>query len=264
MPLTGSAAERSWCPSECPGTETAPGCSTSIRVCKRRTIDQAELRSRRTTGLFRQTRRLTRPSLLSTGNPCRTRKRGGTSSNIGHCATIDASSWMRRMVSRSCRDQSRAGGHECGQDVVGVAVEVLASSVVAHGGTGVGMTRGGLDVSEVYSCVEHRGDEGVAEHVGMHPGDRDAGREGEPLQSSGRDVAGSCGCSSRLRRMGPQLRSADGAVDGSGDCWREGREHDLVALPVNLQDAVPMELTEVLDVGRRWLRRSGGRAVRAC
>jgi hypothetical protein len=34
---------------------------------------------------------------------------------------------------RGARDESGAGGHVCGEDVVGVAVEVLAGPVVAHG-----------------------------------------------------------------------------------------------------------------------------------
>ena len=51
-----------------------------------------------------------------------------------------------------------------------MAVEVLAGSVVAHGGARVGVTGGDLDVAEVDAGVEHRGDEGVAEHVWVHPG----------------------------------------------------------------------------------------------
>jgi hypothetical protein len=38
---------------------------------------------------------------------------------------------------------SGAGGHVSGQDVVGVAVEVLAGPVVAHGGARVGVAGGG-------------------------------------------------------------------------------------------------------------------------
>jgi hypothetical protein len=36
-----------------------------------------------------------------------------------------------------------------------VAVEVLAGSVVAHGGALVGVASGDLDVAEVYARVEH-------------------------------------------------------------------------------------------------------------
>jgi hemoglobin len=46
-----------------------------------------------------------------------------------------------------------------------VAVEVVAGSVVPHGGPGVGVARGDLDVAEVDAGVEHGSDVGVAEHV---------------------------------------------------------------------------------------------------
>lgn len=47
-------------------------------------------------------------------------------------------------------------------------VEVLAGAVVAHRGAGVGVPGGDLDVAEVDAGIEHRGDEGVAQHVWMH------------------------------------------------------------------------------------------------
>ena len=43
--------------------------------------------------------------------------------------------------------------------------------VVAHGRAGIGVARGDLDVSEVYSGVEHRGYEGVPQHVRVRPVD---------------------------------------------------------------------------------------------
>ena len=49
-----------------------------------------------------------------------------------------------------------------------MAVEVLACSVVAHGGSGVGVAGGDLNVAQVDAGVEHRGHEGVAEHVRVH------------------------------------------------------------------------------------------------
>ncbi len=55
---------------------------------------------------------------------------------------------------------SGAGGHVGGEDVVGVAVEVLASTVVADGGARVGMAGGDLDVAQVNACVEHGRDGG--------------------------------------------------------------------------------------------------------
>src|SRR3954453_21880155 len=64
---------------------------------------------------------------------------------------------------------SRAGGHEGGEDVVGMSVEVFAGSVVAHGGSRVGVADGDLYVAQVNTGVQHRGDEDVPEHVRVHP-----------------------------------------------------------------------------------------------
>ena len=44
-----------------------------------------------------------------------------------------------------------AGGHVGGEDLVGVAVEVLAGSVVAHGGARVAVADGDLYVAQVYA-----------------------------------------------------------------------------------------------------------------
>jgi hypothetical protein len=50
---------------------------------------------------------------------------------------------------------SGAGGHVGGEDVVGVPVEVLAGPVVAHGGAGVGVPGGDLDIAQVNSGIEN-------------------------------------------------------------------------------------------------------------
>src|SRR5690606_17833626 len=74
-----------------------------------------------------------------------------------------------------------AGCHVGGEDVVGVTVEVLPGSVVAHGGAGIGVARGDLDVPEVYAGVEHRGDE----RVRVHPRQVDPGVS-QVVQAPGR------------------------------------------------------------------------------
>ena len=48
-------------------------------------------------------------------------------------------------------------------------VEVLAGTVVAHGGARVGVAGGDLHVAKVDARVEHGGDEGMAQHVRVHP-----------------------------------------------------------------------------------------------
>ena len=45
--------------------------------------------------------------------------------------------------------RSGAGCHVGGEDVVGVAVEVLAGPVVAHRGARVGVPSGDLDIAQV-------------------------------------------------------------------------------------------------------------------
>src|SRR5215213_5874021 len=54
-----------------------------------------------------------------------------------------------------------------GDDVVGVAVEVLADAVVAHRRSWVGVPGGDLDIAQVHAGVQHRGHVGVAKHVWM-------------------------------------------------------------------------------------------------
>jgi len=54
---------------------------------------------------------------------------------------------------------SGTGGHGGGENVVRVAVEVLAGSVVTHGGARVGVPGSDLHVSEVDASVEHDRDE---------------------------------------------------------------------------------------------------------
>jgi hypothetical protein len=49
---------------------------------------------------------------------------------------------------------SGAGSHIRGDDVVGVAVEVLAGPVIAHGSARVGVPGGDLDIAQIYARVE--------------------------------------------------------------------------------------------------------------
>src|SRR6266516_3001000 len=79
------------------------------------------------------------------------------------------------------RAWSRAGCHVGGEDVVGVAVELVAGAVVAHGGPWVGVAGGDLDVAEVDAGVEHCGDKGMSEHVWVlrHPHPAGGGEGGQ-------------------------------------------------------------------------------------
>src|SRR6266542_3384581 len=55
---------------------------------------------------------------------------------------------------------SGARCHVGGEDVVRVAVEVLAGPVITHGRTRIGVAGGDLDGAQVHPCVEHGRDEG--------------------------------------------------------------------------------------------------------
>jgi hypothetical protein len=100
----------------------------------------------------------------------------------------------KRMVKTTIRysarpeDPSSAGGHVRGQDVVEMAVEVFAGSAVAHGGSRVSVEGGDLYVVQVDTSVEHPGDEGASEHVGVHSRQLDTCLFGEASQSLGSAV----------------------------------------------------------------------------
>src|SRR5450631_895305 len=70
---------------------------------------------------------------------------------------------------------SGAGGHVGGQDVVRVAVKVLACSVVTHRGPRVSGAGSDLDVSQIHAGIEHSGDKSMAKHVRVRPGDPHSG-----------------------------------------------------------------------------------------
>ena len=125
---------------------------------------------------------------------------------------------------------SSAGGHVGGKDVVGVPIEVLTGAVVAHGGAGVGVACRDLDVAEVDAGVEHGCDEGVPAHVGVHPGDGDAGLLGQPPQPAGGAVSVHSATSGgeQDRADGP---ASDGLFDGSAEADGSGTRTILSPLP---------------------------------
>src|ERR1022692_3503051 len=87
------------------------------------------------------------------------------------------------------RPRSGAGGHVGGQDVVRMAVEVLARPVVAHRGPRIRMPGSDLDISQVHARIEHGRDVGVAEHVRVRPGDPHASNFGQVPQAAGGGMA---------------------------------------------------------------------------
>jgi hypothetical protein len=83
---------------------------------------------------------------------------------------------------------SGAGGHVGGEDVVWVPVEVLAGPVIPHGGAGIGMPGGDLDIAQVNPSIQHGRHESMPEHMGMWPGDPHARVLGEVAQAAGGGV----------------------------------------------------------------------------
>ena len=113
---------------------------------------------------------------------------------------------------------SSAGGHVGGEDVVGVAVEVLAGPVVAHRGPRIGVAGRDLDVPQVHSSIEHCRDEGMPEHMRMRSGDWHASVGCEPPQAPGGGVTVHSGTAA-VEQDGPAVAVAGGTVDGPPDRW---------------------------------------------
>ncbi len=148
---------------------------------------------------------------------------------------------------RETRVRSGTGGHVGGEDVVRVAVEVLAGSVIPHSGARVGVPGGDLDVPKVNASVEHGRDERVSEHVRVCPGDVDAGGSGEVAQAAGGRVPVQPGASA-VEQDGPAGAVPDSPVDGPPDRWRQRHQDDLGALAAHAQHPVAVFLAEIGDV----------------
>lgn len=146
---------------------------------------------------------------------------------------------------RQFRNVLGAGRHVGGQDVVGVPVEVLARPVVPHGRAWVGVTRGDLNIPEVDTSIKHGRDEGVPQHVWMHPRQPDICGESEPTKPSG----GRMPIHSHpapIQQYRSLVAAADSSFHGSGDGGGSGVRTTLPA--VDLQDSVAVLLAEVGDV----------------
>jgi len=59
-------------------------------------------------------------------------------------------------IGKVASQQLRSRGHVGGEDVVGVAVEVLAGAVVAHGGAWVGVTGGIAINAKSFGLADNR------------------------------------------------------------------------------------------------------------
>jgi hypothetical protein len=126
-----------------------------------------------------------------------------------------------------------------------VPVEGRARAVAAHGGAGVGVAGGDLDVAKIDAGVEHRGDVGVSEHVRVHAGKPEAGVVGESAEAAEAVHAAAQG----VEEQWPVSAVGGGAVHGSCDGRRKGDQDDLVALADDAQHAVAVLFADVVDVG---------------
>ena len=126
-------------------------------------------------------------------------------------------------------------------------VEIVPCAVVAHRRAWVRMAGGDLHVAQVDTGIEHGGDEGVAQHVRMHPRRRHPSSLRQGTQAPLRGVAIHPGASAAARDR-PAAAAVDCAFDGSLDRWWEWGLDDLAALATDLQHAVAVFLAEVFDV----------------
>lgn len=143
--------------------------------------------------------------------------------------------------------RSGAGGHGGGENVVRVAVQILASPVIAHRGAWVGVPGDDLDIPQAGACVEHGRYERVPEPVRMCPGSLDAGGCGEPAQAAGGRVPVHPGASA-VEQDRPMSAVGDGPVNGPADCWRQRNQDDFGAFPAHAQHPVAALLAQVGDV----------------
>jgi hypothetical protein len=119
-----------------------------------------------------------------------------------------------------------------------VAVEVLAGAVVAHGGARVSVAGGDLNVAQADAGVEHGGDEGVAQHVGVHLRRADAGGVGQVFEPAGGRVPVHP-YAEGVTQDRAAVAVVGGSVESSGHRGRERDQDDFAALAAHAQDSVP-------------------------
>lgn len=100
---------------------------------------------------------------------------------------------------------------------------------------------------EIDTGVEHGGDEGVSQHVGVHARELQAGCIGETSQASRCAVTVHPGTAT-CQQDRSVLACVDCSLDGSAHGRWQGDEHDLAALSAHSQHAVPVLLAQVVDV----------------
>jgi hypothetical protein len=113
--------------------------------------------------------------------------------------------------------------------------------------------RGYLHVAQVHTCVEHGGDEGVSQHVGVHAWQPQAGALCQATQPTSGAVPIHTGPAT-CQQDRPVLANVDSPFDGAAYGRREGHEHDLAALPAHPQHTVTVLLTQVVDVAAGGLK----------
>jgi hypothetical protein len=106
---------------------------------------------------------------------------------------------------------------------------------------------GDLHVAQADAGVEHGGDEGVAQHVRVHPRHPDPGGDRKMPEPTGRRVP------VHPRPLGVAqdrtgFTALDGTVEGTGHRWWQRGQDDLAALASYWQDPVAVFVSEVADV----------------
>ena len=127
-----------------------------------------------------------------------------------------------------------------------MAVELVAGSVIAHRGSGVGVAGGDLDVAEVDAGIEHGGDGGVAEHVRMDRRHPHTGGLSEDAKPTGGGVPVHASATG-VEQEWPGVTSADRLVESAADSRWKWNEDRLAAFAEDAQNAVAMFFAEIGD-----------------
>src|SRR5258708_16792370 len=147
---------------------------------------------------------------------------------------------------RDTQAGSGAGSHVGGQDVIRMAVEVLAGPVITHRGAWIGVAGGDLDVPQVHSSTEHGRDKGMPEHVRVRAGNPYSCGLGEASQPPGGSVPIHPGTAAveqdRALRTG-----ADRPVHAPDDGWWQRAQDDLLAFFAYAQHPVAVLFAKVGD-----------------
>ena len=150
-----------------------------------------------------------------------------------------------RYVTSPARIDASGTGDECDNEVRGVAVEVLASSVIDRGRAGVGVAGGELHVTQRNTGIERRHDERSTKHVGVDVTEACAFADRSDPPVRGTPVESGAVTTRQDWSITP---FTDGQVNGPGGTRDERDHRRLVALTDDPQRPVTSVKAKIIDV----------------